>query len=108
MDDELGYLSATDMVARYRARSLSPVEVTRAVLARIARFNPKLNAFCIVDDAGALVSARESEQRWARAFLAGAIHDNVLIDEFPAALGNGLRMQSQQSCDPQVTAMAQF
>jgi len=66
MDDELGYLSATDMVARFRARSLSPVEVTSAVLARIARFNPKLNAFCIVDDAGALAAARESEQRWAR------------------------------------------
>lgn len=66
MDEELGYLSATDMVARYRARELSPVEVTDAVLARISRLNPAINAFCIVDAEGALAAARESERRWGQ------------------------------------------
>ena len=66
MDEELGYLSATELVARYRRREISPVAVTGAVLARIARLNPKINAFCLVDEEGALAAARESEQRWMR------------------------------------------
>jgi len=65
MDDELGYLSASELVARYRTRDLSPVETTAAVLDRIARLNPRLNAFCLVDPEGARAAARESERRWA-------------------------------------------
>ena len=37
-------LSATEMVAGYRAGTLSPVEVTEAVLAHIARWEPGLQA----------------------------------------------------------------
>ncbi len=33
-------------------------------MARIAKLNPIYNAFCVVDEAAALASARESEQRW--------------------------------------------
>lgn len=57
-------LSAVDLVEQYRSRRLSPVEVTRAALARIAEFNPIYNAFCVVDEETALASARESESRW--------------------------------------------
>ncbi|MGB8432867.1 MAG: amidase, partial [Burkholderiales bacterium] len=64
MDLELGYLSAAELVARYRARELSPVEVTRAVLARIAAVNAQINAFCIVDTDGAQAAARAAEARW--------------------------------------------
>ncbi len=66
MDQELGYLSATEMVARFRARDLSPVEVTRSVLARIDALNAQINAFCIVDADGALAAARAAEARWGR------------------------------------------
>jgi len=66
VDEELGYLGATEMVARYRARDLSPAELTDAVLARITRLNPAINAFCLVDAEGALAAARESERRWGR------------------------------------------
>jgi len=55
---ELCFLPATELVARYRARTLSPVEVARAVLDRIHALNPKLNAFCLVDAEGALAAAR--------------------------------------------------
>lgn len=47
----------------YAGRILSPVEVTRNALDRIARF-PQLNAFYLVDTEGALAQARVSEQRW--------------------------------------------
>jgi len=62
--DELCWLDATDLVAHFRRRSLSPVEVTRATLARIDRLNPLLNAYCVVDHDAAIAAARESEQRW--------------------------------------------
>ncbi len=42
-------LTAAELLALYRATQLSPVEATRAVLGRIARLNPVLNAFCLVD-----------------------------------------------------------
>jgi len=57
-------MSACELLAGYARRELSPVEVTRAVLARIAADNDKVNAFCLVDEAAALQAASESEARW--------------------------------------------
>jgi Asp-tRNA(Asn)/Glu-tRNA(Gln) amidotransferase A subunit family amidase len=59
------FMSATDLVASYQAKALSPVEVTEAVLARIHRLNPVLNAFVLVDKEGALASARAAEKAYA-------------------------------------------
>nr|WP_280854539.1 amidase [Pararoseomonas indoligenes] len=53
------------MVRYYRRRILSPTEVARAVLARIERLNPALNAIITLDPARALEAARASEARWA-------------------------------------------
>ena len=44
MADEICWLDATELAARIRAKELSPLEVTRAHLERIARLNPSLNA----------------------------------------------------------------
>jgi aspartyl-tRNA(Asn)/glutamyl-tRNA(Gln) amidotransferase subunit A len=64
MPDQLALLSAAEMIAGYRDGNLSPVETTRAALARIQRHDPALNAFRIVDAESALEAARESEERW--------------------------------------------
>src|SRR3990172_9194081 len=64
MANESELLSAKDLIARYRDGSLSPVEATRAALARIEAHNPALNAFILVDAEGALAAARQSEERW--------------------------------------------
>src|SRR6188508_1206904 len=64
-------LSATELVARFRERSLSPVEVTRAVLDRIAAWEPHLHATYALDPDAALASARVSEARWLRHVSAG-------------------------------------
>jgi len=61
---DLADCTATELLQLYRARQASPVEATRAVLARIERLNSKLNAFCHVAPEEALQSARGSEQRW--------------------------------------------
>ncbi|NMI00675.1 amidase [Pseudonocardia acidicola] len=59
-------LSATELLAAYRCGGLSPVEATRDTLDRIEQLNGAVNAFCLVDEAGALAAAKESEQRWLR------------------------------------------
>jgi aspartyl-tRNA(Asn)/glutamyl-tRNA(Gln) amidotransferase subunit A len=64
--DVLTARSATELVRLYRARALSPVEVTRAVLARIESKNAAINAFVVVDTKGALAAAVASEARWGR------------------------------------------
>jgi aspartyl-tRNA(Asn)/glutamyl-tRNA(Gln) amidotransferase subunit A len=63
--DDIARLSATELVDLYRRKTLSPVEVTKATLARIERFNGAVNAYCHLDADGALAAARTSEQRWA-------------------------------------------
>src|SRR3989337_2602180 len=57
-------LSATELVALYRSRTLSPVEATKATLSRIERCNGAVNAYCHLDPDGALAAARQSEARW--------------------------------------------
>ncbi len=59
--EELATLSAVDMAAGYRARRFSPVEVVDAVLARIERSAPRLNAFCVVTADAARREARRAE-----------------------------------------------
>jgi aspartyl-tRNA(Asn)/glutamyl-tRNA(Gln) amidotransferase subunit A len=95
MTAELCFLPATELVARYRAKALSPVEVTRAVLARIEALNPKLNAYCRVDTDGAIAAARASEARWLKGAPAGpvdgvptSIKDLVLAKGWPTLRGS--------------------
>jgi len=57
-------LSARQLSDAYRAKELSPVEVTLAVLARIEACESKLNAMYITDVEGALSQAAASETRW--------------------------------------------
>ena len=52
MSDDIIWQSAADLAALYGTRSLSPVDVTRAVLDRIDQVDPVLNAFCLRDDEG--------------------------------------------------------
>lgn len=67
MTGELYDLTASELSQAYRTNELSPVEVTRAVLARIEECEPKLNAMYITDAEGALAQAAASELRWREA-----------------------------------------
>ena len=93
--DDICYLTAHEVLAAYDGRSLSPVELTGAVLDRIEAHNPELNCFCVVDPERALDQARQSEARWARGEPQGlldgvpvSIKDLVLAKGWPTLKGS--------------------
>src|SRR5215813_5380272 len=59
--DDLCWLSALELAAQIRAKKISPVEVVDAVLARIERVNPTLNAFCTLTADEARDAAQTAE-----------------------------------------------
>ena len=61
---ELHELSAAQLTRLYATGAVSPLEVTRAVIAHIARWEPRLCALYAYDPDSALQQARESEARW--------------------------------------------
>jgi aspartyl-tRNA(Asn)/glutamyl-tRNA(Gln) amidotransferase subunit A len=61
---DLAGLTATELIAAFRAGSVSPVEAARAALAAIDAGNDDVNAFVLVDPDSALAAAERSEARW--------------------------------------------
>jgi Asp-tRNA(Asn)/Glu-tRNA(Gln) amidotransferase A subunit family amidase len=59
-------LSAAELSALYRSGEVSPVEVVRAVVDHVARWEPHLKATYAYDPEGAIAQARESEARWLK------------------------------------------
>jgi aspartyl-tRNA(Asn)/glutamyl-tRNA(Gln) amidotransferase subunit A len=74
MDSELHYLSVADASKLIRTRKLSPVELTRALLARIEALEPQLNAFIRVTAELALEQAKRAEQEIAKGLDRGPLH----------------------------------
>ncbi|MEO5340397.1 MAG: Asp-tRNA(Asn)/Glu-tRNA(Gln) amidotransferase subunit GatA [Magnetococcus sp. MYC-9] len=62
----MSHLSLEDAADHLRKKTFSAVELTRFFLERIARENPRLNAYITVDEAGALAAAQEADLRLAR------------------------------------------
>jgi len=71
---DLCYTPATKLIPLIRSRKLSPVEVTKAVLERIERLNPTLNAFCTVTADSAMKAARAAEQAVMKRKKLGPLH----------------------------------
>jgi aspartyl-tRNA(Asn)/glutamyl-tRNA(Gln) amidotransferase subunit A len=87
-------LTAQALSLAYRAKQLSPVEAARAALARIAAWEPKINAMYVVDEAGALAQAAASEARWRGGTPLSAldgvpitIKDNIPVQGFATPVG---------------------
>ncbi|MEO8924836.1 MAG: amidase, partial [Caldimonas sp.] len=99
-------LTATELVARYRDRSLSPVEVTGAVLDRIALWEPHLHATYALDPEAALATASDSEARWAKGAPLGAIDgvpsmikENIATRGTPTPLGTAATLLAPAAHD---------
>jgi len=94
-DLSLADCTANRLLDLYRSRQASPVEATRAVLARIEQLDPILNAFCHLAPEEALASAAKSEARWTRGEPAGeldgvpvSIKDLILARGWPTRRGS--------------------
>lgn len=87
-------LPAQDLLAAYRQRTLSPVEVTQAVLAHMERWEPHIRATYLLRPEHALAQARQSEARWQRGEPLGlldgvpvTIKENIATQGDPTPLG---------------------
>lgn len=87
-------LAATELVAAYRRRELSPVEVTLAVLDHIDRWEPRLHASYLLRPEKALDRARASQARWLQGTPCGpldgvpvTIKENIATRGDPVPLG---------------------
>jgi aspartyl-tRNA(Asn)/glutamyl-tRNA(Gln) amidotransferase subunit A len=89
-------LLAEELLAQYARRTLSPVEVLKAVTERIARLNPEINAFAAMNPR-CLEAAGDSEARWRagrpRGMLDGVpvtVKDLIDLAGFPTRRGSRL------------------
>jgi Asp-tRNA(Asn)/Glu-tRNA(Gln) amidotransferase A subunit family amidase len=62
---DLPYVSATDALAMFRSRKLSPVDLVKAVIERAEAVEPVINAFAETRFDEALEAARAAEARYA-------------------------------------------
>ena len=72
--DEFAYMSAAEIAERVRRRSLSPVEIVDAAIARIERRNPSLNAFVFQGFDDARREAKAAEEAVMSGSATGPLH----------------------------------
>jgi len=103
--------SAHELSRAYRTRKLSPVEATRAVLARIERWERTINAMYIVDADGALAQAAASEARWRGGTPLSAldgvpvtIKNNIAVKDRPMPVGTAAGDMTPSPADAPPTA----
>jgi aspartyl-tRNA(Asn)/glutamyl-tRNA(Gln) amidotransferase subunit A len=99
---DIAFLSASELIARYRRMTLSPVEVTTALLRRLDRLEPAINAFVLVARESALAEARGAEARWVKGTPLGlldgvpvTIKDLFLTKDWPTLRGSTLIKRDQ-------------
>ncbi|WP_213297181.1 amidase family protein [Paraburkholderia sacchari] len=104
-------LDATQMVAGFRQHWLSPVEVMCAVLDRVTKLDPVLNAFCALDEETALSAARDSERRWRQGEPCGpldgvpvSVKDLLAVAGMPTRHGSWTSSPERESKDAPAVA----
>ena len=95
-DTDPALMTAETLLGHYARRTLSPVEVLKAVTERIARHNPQLNAFAVMVPQ-ALNAAGESAARWRAGRPLGlldgvpcTVKDLIDVAGFPTRRGSRL------------------
>jgi Asp-tRNA(Asn)/Glu-tRNA(Gln) amidotransferase A subunit family amidase len=95
MADDIAFMPATRLLALYRDRQLSPVEVIEHTLRRLESYESAINAFVLYDPETGLAMARASEARWQKGEPQGvldgvpvALKDTLLTRGWPRLLGS--------------------
>jgi aspartyl-tRNA(Asn)/glutamyl-tRNA(Gln) amidotransferase subunit A len=111
---DLADATASQLLALYASHEASPIEALTAVQARVARVDPLLNAFCLLDWERALHAARDSEARWQAGAPAGpldgvpvSIKDLILTRGWPTRRGS-LTVDPAQAWDVDAPATARL
>ncbi len=92
---DLSYIPATEAMARFADKSLSPVDLMEVVIARTEAVEPKINAFTYTHFDEAMDQARASQERWTRGAPLGCldglpvgIKDESCIEGKPTSNGS--------------------
>src|SRR5712692_6680204 len=95
MTAEISFMPATRLLALYRDKRLSPLEVIEDTLQRLETCEGAINAFVLYDPETALAMARASEARWQKGEPQGlldgvpvALKDTLLTRGWPRRLGS--------------------
>ncbi|HEX7418918.1 MAG TPA: amidase [Thermoanaerobaculia bacterium] len=72
--DDVLYLTVRELGERIRARSLSPVDLTEAYLARSEKLGPRLNAYATLTRDRAMTEARAAEKEIGAGKYRGPLH----------------------------------
>lgn len=91
---EIHDMSAGELLASYKSRKLSPVDVVDHVIGHIEKWEPKLKALYAPDFGAAKKAAEASEKRWQKGAPSGAldgvpitIKENIATRGVPVPLG---------------------
>ncbi|MFV0257825.1 MAG: amidase [Acidimicrobiales bacterium] len=97
------------LLTAYRRGEVTPLEVVDHHLAQIARLEPKLNAFALVDRDGARAAAMESTARWQQGErirdldgIPMTVKDNVAMAGFPTRSGSRVTSELKALVDAPV------
>src|SRR5437763_15599520 len=71
---DVAYLTIAELNRLYRRRELSPVEVTKALLSRIAAHDGKLHSFLRLTEEAALAEAATAERELMAGMRRGPLH----------------------------------
>jgi aspartyl-tRNA(Asn)/glutamyl-tRNA(Gln) amidotransferase subunit A len=103
-------LDAEELLQLYAAKTLTPLEALQAVTERIARQNPEINAFAVMNPRS-LEAARESTERWQAGTPKGAldgvpvtIKDLIDVAGLPTRRGSKLTDPSPATVDAPIAA----
>ena len=104
-------LSATELLQRYRAKTLSPSEVFAAVEKHIARWEPHLKALYAYEPEAARKEAAASTERWAKGAPMGpldgvpvTVKENIASKGVPMPLGTAAMPLTPMAQDAPPTA----
>jgi aspartyl-tRNA(Asn)/glutamyl-tRNA(Gln) amidotransferase subunit A len=115
MSESIVALTGTDQAALIRSREISPVELTRACLAQIEKWDGILRAWTNVDADAALTAARTAEQEIMRGDYRGALHglpfgvkDQIHALGFPTTLGSRVLNEEEMQPPHDATVVARL
>ena len=108
---ELHWLTAAEATRAFAARTLSPVELLQALLARIGHLDSKLNAFIRLDAEAAMDAARAAEREIAAGHVRGPLHgvpvgikDIIDVAGLPTTCHSKILLDNVKSADAVVVA----